>query len=623
MATKIWPYDTPGDYTYDSDKIDIAGSIVSLKENLTNVYARWHLNEATGATVLDTSGNGRDGTPVNNPVSVPGKLNNALQFNGSTQYVNFGNIANFERTQAFSIILWVKTSMTTNAMLINHIQQGSPFTGWQFYKATDQKLAFSLVNNNSSNTIQITGSTIINDGTYHFLVMTYDGSSSASGVRLYVDGVLETMTIVTDTLSLSTLYTVDLNLGRRSDNSGHIDGDIDETRIYDRVLTPAEITYLWNSGDGREDWYKYVDNPTVEPTVLFDPASVSSWDDFLETLGGGNQGSIAYNLYKINKANKYYWNGGAWVTGGSSSNYNSIATISANISTFDGSPDLFGFLAYLISDGEQKVELDQNTLSYTDNQNPLVNAGTDKSVFDNQSLAPFSDCSFSDPDGTVDFARYKIIGEVDIWTDIPQGGYGSLLEAVQAFTYQFDNPGIVTVSLQVEDDMGAISEDSLLMTVQKYTVTFNVKDNQGNHLGSILFNAGDGSGWIEKNSPFTHDYDYSPTSLTASIDKEGYQIQTITVPTTIHAEDITLIYHLTREDIADAVWDELRSDHITIGTFGEAINIIYKIATGRWKIINYQLIFYDEDNATPIWTFDLKDSSGLPTETDPAERIKA
>ena len=48
-------------------KINISREILYkeyiTKENISNIYAHWHLNEATGLTVLDSSGNGRNGTP--------------------------------------------------------------------------------------------------------------------------------------------------------------------------------------------------------------------------------------------------------------------------------------------------------------------------------------------------------------------------------------------------------------------------------------------------------------------------------------------------------------------------------------------------------------------------------
>lgn len=47
---------------------------------------------------------------------------------------------------------------------------------------------------------------------------------------------------------------------------------------------------------------------------------------------------------------------------------------------------------------------------------------------------------------------------------------------------------------------------------------------------------------------------------------------------------------------------------------------IYKIETGRWRIAGNQLILYDEDGVTPMYVFDLKDKTGLPTEESPYER---
>lgn len=50
------------------------------------------------------------------------------------------------------------------------------------------------------------------------------------------------------------------------------------------------------------------------------------------------------------------------------------------------------------------------------------------------------------------------------------------------------------------------------------------------------------------------------------------------------------------------------------------INIIKKIETGRWKMVGNQIIFYDSDGTTPLYTFDLKDENGDPTMENPLER---
>ena len=55
--------------------------------------------------------------------------------------------------------------------------------------------------------------------------------------------------------------------------------------------------------------------------------------------------------------------------------------------------------------------------------------------------------------------------------------------------------------------------------------------------------------------------------------------------------------------------------------FIDKIGRVLKVTSGRWRILNNQMIFYDSDSATPLYTFDLKDSSGDPTESDPYERV--
>ena len=49
--------------------------------------------------------------------------------------------------------------------------------------------------------------------------------------------------------------------------------------------------------------------------------------------------------------------------------------------------------------------------------------------------------------------------------------------------------------------------------------------------------------------------------------------------------------------------------------------ILKKILTNRWKIENNQMIFYDSDNTTPLYTFDLKDINGIATNRNVFERM--
>ena len=50
---------------------------------------------------------------------------------------------------------------------------------------------------------------------------------------------------------------------------------------------------------------------------------------------------------------------------------------------------------------------------------------------------------------------------------------------------------------------------------------------------------------------------------------------------------------------------------------------ILKIEKNKWEIVNNQMIFYDDDGTTALYTFDLKTKSDIPTERDVFKRNPA
>lgn len=63
------------------------------------------------------------------------------------------------------------------------------------------------------------------------------------------------------------------------------------------------------------------------------------------------------------------------------------------------------------------------------------------------------------------------------------------------------------------------------------------------------------------------------------------------------------------------------SEITVVDDYISSVETIRKIETKRWKIVGNQMIFYDDDNSTPILTVDLKDSNGNATESNPKERM--
>jgi hypothetical protein len=559
------PFTTPGNYTYNGSYIDVAGGLAFLKEDLIDTYLRWHMNESSGINVPDDSGNGRNGTTVNMEDGDwgPGKLNNCLTLDGSNESITGGDVANFTRTTPFAVEFWFKTTSSgVQTQIIGRQEASANLSGWGISHLNG--FLFMTLRNNSTNRINVrTAVAGLNDGFWHHIVMNYDGTSLAAGIEWRIDNALVGNTVLNDALTLPITNGASFIIGTGG-GLGYFPGSIDEVAVYTRELTVSEISYRWNAGAGSEVFpYWYDNDPTIYKTGGDNDPLISAFENFVVTTGPGHTGILVYQL-SDNGTTWKYWDGDSWEVAGAA-DYNSEAVINTNISSFSVSTTYIYVKAFLISDATQLVSIDLIQVGYTTNLLPVVYAGTNKTTKDNTSIAPFSDCDFYDPDGTVDHVYYKVDGEVDVWTEILQGGYGTLLEAAQAFEYLFTNTGVKTVRLQAEDNEGEKSEDSLTVTVQKYTVTFNVRDKDTeSHVSDLFFIPGDGSPGESKSSPFTWNYDYSVTGVCVDITKEGYiGVYCYTVPTTDHTENI-VIYNATLYDAkAGIFWDSTTNKLIT------------------------------------------------------------
>ena len=91
----------------------------------------------------------------------------------------------------------------------------------------------------------------LDDNEWHFVVVTYDGSSLASGVNFYVDGVKDiAITIDDDTLSASILNNDPITIASREGGGIFFTGQIDNVAIWDFELTESADTAGYNEGLG-------------------------------------------------------------------------------------------------------------------------------------------------------------------------------------------------------------------------------------------------------------------------------------------------------------------------------------------------------------------------------------
>jgi len=116
------------------------------------------------------------------------------------------------------------------------------FGGWQFFTGNQYGGTMGFKFTSSTGAYLVHGSTVLQTGVAYNIVLTYSGGNTAANLQIYVNGVAETMTVVTNT-TLGTITNGPLIVGGYGGN--FVDSDyICEAAITNDVLTAAQIASL-------------------------------------------------------------------------------------------------------------------------------------------------------------------------------------------------------------------------------------------------------------------------------------------------------------------------------------------------------------------------------------------
>lgn len=200
-----------------------------------NLEAFWKLGEASGSRA-DSSGNSRTLTDNNSVGQATGKVGNAAQFNAaSSRYLSAADAAwcSFGN-ESFTVAGWIYLdSAGAEAAVLGKN------TEWRCTVTTGRRPRLVLPSTSLSYSAALSLST------WYFVVWQYD--AAADLIRIGVNnGTPETAADSTG----ATDGTNELRVGRQG--SAYFDGRIDALGIWRRVLSAAEITQLYNSGNGLE-----------------------------------------------------------------------------------------------------------------------------------------------------------------------------------------------------------------------------------------------------------------------------------------------------------------------------------------------------------------------------------
>lgn len=189
-----------------------------------------------------------------NPRLVEGKNGQGLQLSGDNN-VTFKPGGDFSRNQPFSISMWIKPNEDFERAVILHRSRAWTDSGSRGYELLieEGRLSAALIHFWPGNAMRVVSSEKLAVDQWTHIGFTYDGSSKASGMRLYIDGDLAAAEVVRDKLTkhidgadgFGGGDARDVAIGQRFRDIGFKDSAVDELRIYDREIAALEMKAVY------------------------------------------------------------------------------------------------------------------------------------------------------------------------------------------------------------------------------------------------------------------------------------------------------------------------------------------------------------------------------------------
>ena len=223
----------------------------------SNYKAVYHLKEnpaGTAPQLNDSTSNSNNAT-MNGTVEAtqqqPGEIDGSINFEGNT-WASLANAANFsfERTDSFSLSGWFKVASNSGGTLISKFPN-PPNAGWGLFQyAGSSAPTFGLgLFGSGASTAAIAETPAVTTGVWHYVVATYSGTSTVAGMKIYVDGVPQTLTTNENNLATSILNTDTPVINGRNGPSSMSTDTMDEIRVSTQgvVFSPAYVTASFNN----------------------------------------------------------------------------------------------------------------------------------------------------------------------------------------------------------------------------------------------------------------------------------------------------------------------------------------------------------------------------------------
>jgi hypothetical protein len=220
----------------------------------------------------------KPGKAVENPRLIEGESGKAAGLSGENGFT-FANLGAFTRADPFSLAIVLKTPSHDPRMVVIHHSKAPIDAGSRGYELLleNGRVAFGLHHMWPGNSLKVVTKQAVPLDTWTHVAATYDGSSHAAGLHIYINGQPAECDVIRDGLYKDITYTSDstaepdLAIGYRFRDNGFKGGAVDDFRLFSRALTSLEVADVAGRGDITACWSTDSDGLTPNQRfLLFD-----------------------------------------------------------------------------------------------------------------------------------------------------------------------------------------------------------------------------------------------------------------------------------------------------------------------------------------------------------------
>ncbi len=183
-------------------------------------------NTATGSGVTFASSSG-----FTNPVATYSGSGGATAASDA--------LTNFDGTHGFTVSAWINPTAVTGVQEVVADTDATTFTGWQL-QLNGYQVQFGVIANAGTSNgayAQTIGATRITAGALNHVCGQYDGSGTVAGVKIYINGVLQTSGVLMSTLSGSAASGNPVSLGFQGSGGSNFTGAMGNVEVFTSLVS--------------------------------------------------------------------------------------------------------------------------------------------------------------------------------------------------------------------------------------------------------------------------------------------------------------------------------------------------------------------------------------------------